>query len=80
MAAAGGLPARFSDRMHRTADGISTEKCFLEGEDRSVGDRMEAAQGEIAFMGNTRRIDRHQAPEQDRVRRERRCLLQDFRK
>src|SRR5438132_12122575 len=74
----GGLPAGFIDRMHRAADGISAEKRFLEGKDRGVRDRMEMAQGEITFMGDTCRVDRHQAPEQDRVRWKRRRPLQDF--
>src|SRR6266404_6094709 len=70
--------ARSGDGMHRATDGLPVEKGFLEGKDRGVRDRMKTAQGEIAFMGDTCRVDRHQAPEQDRVRRKRCCLLQDF--
>ena len=39
---------------------------------------MQAAEGKIAFMGDTRAIDRHQMPEQDRMRRKSRGLLQYF--
>src|SRR6188768_2489261 len=66
--------------MHRSADGISAEISFLEGKDRSVGDCTKAAQGEIALMGDTCAVDRHQAPEQNGMWRERRRPLQYFRK
>src|SRR3954453_10348495 len=66
--------------MHRAADGIAAEKRFLERKDRGVGNRMEAAQGEIALMSHTCAIDRHQAPEQHSMWRERRSPLQYFRK
>src|SRR5258707_544121 len=58
----GGLPARFIDPMHRATHGISVEKRFLEGKDRGVRNRMEPPQGEIAFMGDTSRRHRNQAP------------------
>src|SRR4051812_9733727 len=45
------------------------KKGFLEGKDRGVRERVQIVQGKIAFMGDTCRVDRHQAPEQDCVRR-----------
>src|SRR3979490_3122731 len=74
----GGHPAGCIDRMHWAANSISVKKRFLEGKNRRVRDRMETSQGDIAFMGNTCRVDRHQAPEQNRVRRKRPRPLQDL--
>ena len=64
--------------MHRAADGVAAEKSLLVGKDRRIRDRMQTAQGEIAFMVDTCAVDRHQTPEQHRVRRKRRRPLAGF--
>ena len=63
MATAAVRRLRSTNRMHRTADGISTEKSVLHtrrsGRWRS---REGCARASIAFMGDTCRIDRHHEP------------------
>ena len=62
--------------MHWPADHVVAEKSIIVRKDRRVSHVMKPAQGLAAFLRKTCRINRHQVPEDRRVRRQRGRLFQ----